>query len=467
MNDPAGRLQIHLHRQTGGLGVKIQSSRLTNASRVFIGKDLRATLATLPSLFSVCATAQTVACVTAGEAALGLRPHPRVLATRLLLVELETVREHLWRLLLDWPRFLGEAPQGPAMAQVMAAFDQGRRVLVANDDPLRPGAELDARAGHNRPDAASAAAATAATPTASAIAAAPALTALSAITKRQVLGQSPGDWLATTRDLQALRHWARRSDTAAARLIALVDHQGWAGLGRSPVAVLPPLTLAALDARLSGPGAEAFIATPLWQGAAAESTPFARQLDQPLVADLARELGNGLLPRLAAQLVELASLLVELPRLLVALADGATPDAPAREPATPADPVRGPARPSGNGPGHLASKVPLPNDLTAGVVAAQGVSPQGLEAAAAQSAGTGLAQVQAARGLLVHRLTLERGRLADYRILAPTEWNFHPQGAAALGLANLPPADDATLRRLAGLFITALDPCIAYDISVI
>ncbi len=453
MNDPAGHLQIHLHRQTGGLGVKIQSSRLTNASRVFIGKDLRATLATLPSLFSVCATAQTVACVTAGEAALGLRPHPRVLATRLLLVELETVREHLWRLLLDWPRFLGETPQGPAMAQVMAAFDQWRRALTANDDPLRPGAGLGAVAiradGATTADAATApadataapadatappaahtatptAAPTAATATASADAAA-ALTALSAIASRQVLGHAPDEWLATVRNLQALRHWARTGDTAAARLIDLVDRQGWAELGRSPVAVLPPLTLAALDARLSGPGAEAFIAAPRWHGAAAESTPFARQLNQPLVADLARELGNGLLPRLAAQLVELSSLLVELPRRLVAL--------------TEADP-------------------------SAEVVPAHAEPLAGRHAGAAPSPGTGLAQVQAARGLLVHRLTVEQGRLADYRILAPTEWNFHPQGVAALGLATLPAADDATLRRLAGLFITALDPCVAYDISI-
>ena len=446
MNDPAGRLQIHLHRQTGGLGVRIQSSRLTNASRVFIGKDLRATLATLPRLFSVCATAQTVACVAAGEAALGLRPHPRVLATRLLLVDLETVREHLWRLLLDWPRFLGEGPQGPAMAQVMAAFDQGRRALTANDDPLRPGAGLGAVAiradGATTADAATApadataapadatappaAAPTAATATANADAAA-ALTALSAIASRQVLGQAPDEWLATVGNLQALRHWARTGDTAAARLIDLVDRQGWAGLGRSPVAVLPPLTLAALDARLSGPGAEAFIAAPRWQGTAAESTPFSRQLNQPLVADLARELGNGLLPRLAAQLVELSSLLVELPRRLVAL--------------TEADP-------------------------SAEVVPAHAEPLAGRHAGAAPSPGTGLAQVQAARGLLVHRLTVEQGRLADYRILAPTEWNFHPQGAAALGLATLPATDEATLRRLAGLFITALDPCVAYDISI-
>ena len=292
MNDPAGRLQIHLHRQPEGLAVTIHSSRLTGASRVFIGKDLTTTVRTLPSLFSVCATAQAVACVTAGEAALGIRPHPRALAARLLLVDLETMREHLWRLLLDWPRFLGAGPRGAAMAQVMGTCDQVRRALAANGDPLLPGA------ADLQPDAA---------------AAAGALMALTAITVREVLGQPPGDWLATTTNHQALRHWARTSDTPATRLIDLVNCQGWAGLGRSPVVVLPPLTLAELDARLSGPGAEAFIAAPLWEGAAAESTPFARQLNQPLVADLDRELGNGLLPRLAAQLVELAALLVELP----------------------------------------------------------------------------------------------------------------------------------------------------------
>ena len=409
MNDPSGRLQIHLHRlatepEPGqrhgpgpgsgpGLKVTIHSSRLLGASRVFIGKDLAETARTLPGLFSVCATAQAAACAMAAEAALGIRPHPRTLAARYLLVDMETVREHLWRLLLDWPRFLGGAPNGAAMAQVMGAFGQFRRALSTKGDPLLPGA------ADLWPDGATQAAAA----------------ALAELTTHQVLGQPPGDWLATIRTARELSHWSRTQDTSAARLIRLVEEQGWGGLGRSPVAILPPLTAADLNARLSGPGAAAFIAAPLWRDAPAETTPLARQLGQPLVADLARELGNGLLPRLAAQLVELASLLADLPRRLATLSD---PDGPS--------------------------------------------GPDGFEG----SEGSGLAQVQAARGLLVHRLTLEGGRVADYRILAPTEWNFHPQGAAALGLAALPAGDEATLRRLAGLFITALDPCVAYDISI-
>jgi hypothetical protein len=401
---------------------------LVGASRVFIGKSLEETARTLPSLFSVCATAQAAACAMAGEAALGIRPHPRTLVARRLLVDVETVREHLWRLLLDWPRFLGGGPDGPAMAQVMGAFGQFRRALAASGDPLLPGAT------GIWPEGAATPAADAATPAAGAAnqaagtvtqAAAAALTALSAIAQRQILGQPPGDWLATIHTARALRHWARTQDTSAARLIRLVEEEGWGGLGRSPVAVLPPLTAADLNARLSGPGAAAFIATPLWQGAPAETTPFARQLGQPLVAELARELGNGLLPRLAAQLVEVASLLADLPRRLASLSDPDIFDIGT-------DGTDSPDSPSGS----------------------------------KGSGGSGLARVQAARGLLVHRLTLEDGRVADYRILAPTEWNFHPLGAAALGLASLPAGDEATLRRLAGLFITALDPCVAYDISI-
>ena len=54
------------------------------------------------------------------EAALGLQPPPLVDRLRELLTSAETVREHLWRILLDWPRLLGEDPDGPAMAAAMA-----------------------------------------------------------------------------------------------------------------------------------------------------------------------------------------------------------------------------------------------------------------------------------------------------------------------------------------------------------
>ncbi len=403
MNDLSGCLQIQLRRRPEGLAVTIHSSRLVGASRVFIGKGPAETAATLPSLFSVCATAQATACVSACEAALGQTPSATLLDARRLLVEVETAREHLWRLLLDWPGLLGEGPRGPAMARVMGACGQLRSALAAGGDPLtlgNPGLQ---------PDLAVATAA---------------LTALADVATAQVLGQAPPDWLAANATATELGHWAGATDTAAARLLRMVASQGWSAVGRSPVPTLPPLSSTDLEARLGGLGADDFIAAPLWAGAPAESSPFTRQSGQALVADLTREQGNGLLTRIAAQLVELAVILAGLPVRLAALTA------------------------SGDGPGEKAARPdpPLPE--------------------ANLPYGVGLAQVQAARGLLVHRVAIRAGRVADYRILAPTEWNFHPQGAAAQGLATLPDANDETLQRIGGLFVTALDPCVAYDLRI-
>ena len=463
MNDLSGRLQIHLRRRPEGLAVTIQSSRLVGASRVFIGKGPAKTAATLPSLFSVCATAQATACVSACEAALGQTPSATLLDARRLLVEVETAREHLWRLLLDWPGLLGEGPRGPAMARVMGACGQLRSALAAGGDPLvlgTPGLQPDL------------AAATAA------------LTALADVAITQVLGQAPPDWLAATPSATELGHWAATTDTPAARLLRLVASQGWGDVGRSPVLALPPQPSAALEARLSGPEADDFIAAPLWAGAPAESSPFTRQSGQALIADLTRVQGNGLLTRLAAQLVELAVILAGLPVRLAALAAGGHGPGGEAEMAGEGEDIRvwrgqdrergkradgGEPRGEGVGadggagrPAGCGANEALGADLADWAAARQGQPLSGTSLAD----GVGLAQVQAARGLLVHRVALQAGRVADYRILAPTEWNFHPQGAAALGLATLPDADDETLQRIGGLFVTALDPCVAYDLRI-
>ncbi len=78
----------------------------------------------------------------------------------------------------------------------------------------------------------------------------------------------------------------------------------------------------------------------------------------------------------------------------------------------------------------------------------------------------GLAAVQTARGLLVHRVRIDAGRVADYRIVAPTEWNFHPTGALASGLAGLPAQSRRELQLSARIAVQALDPCVACRVEV-
>lgn len=80
----------------------------------------------------------------------------------------------------------------------------------------------------------------------------------------------------------------------------------------------------------------------------------------------------------------------------------------------------------------------------------------------AHALGTGqaLSWVETARGLLLHRVALEAGpsgpRVADYRVVAPTDWNFHPRGVLAGAIARLSPEAGHTARWLAAAF----DPCV-------
>lgn len=79
----------------------------------------------------------------------------------------------------------------------------------------------------------------------------------------------------------------------------------------------------------------------------------------------------------------------------------------------------------------------------------------------------GIAWCEMSRGLLVHWARVDRdagsadgARIEAYRVLAPTEWNFHPQGAFATWLRDAAPAPAEA--RLAAL---ALDPCITVEVD--
>ncbi len=74
--------------------------------------------------------------------------------------------------------------------------------------------------------------------------------------------------------------------------------------------------------------------------------------------------------------------------------------------------------------------------------------------------GEGLAWVETARGLLIHWVRLDGERVAECRVLAPTDWNFHPSGALARALATTRSA--AVAEWLVGVF----DPCVAHRLVI-
>ncbi|WP_163576891.1 nickel-dependent hydrogenase large subunit [Halomonas faecis] len=83
-----------------------------------------------------------------------------------------------------------------------------------------------------------------------------------------------------------------------------------------------------------------------------------------------------------------------------------------------------------------------------------------------EAEGVGLGLVESPRGLLVHRVRQEAGRIVDYRLLAPTEWNFHPRGAIAGLLVGQRELAGLTWQKQSERFALALDPCVDVDIEV-
>ena len=85
------------------------------------------------------------------------------------------------------------------------------------------------------------------------------------------------------------------------------------------------------------------------------------------------------------------------------------------------------------------------------------------------TASEGLATVNTARGLLVHKVTLEsvndEERINKYHIIAPTEWNFHPEGSLISILQGVE-VSRKNLMPLLDKLILAIDPCVAYDIKI-
>lgn len=220
---------------------------------------------------------------------------------------------------------------------------------------------------------------------------------------RSVLGMPIDAW---TR--RGFDDWLAEGATGAARMIAKLVPQR---LCMSEVAPLPWLAADELRADIA-PALEAseeFMRSPVWRSQPAETGAWARQQQNPRLGDISH---RGLAGRLLARLIELA----DFPARLRALAEG----------------------------GPCSSWV------------------RGAQAAP----GVGISAVETARGTLVHCVAIEGDKVAKWRIVAPTEWNFHPAGAFSRGLTGIEARTEAGARRAATLFAHALDPCVGFEVAI-
>ncbi|WAK04010.1 Ni,Fe-hydrogenase I large subunit [Methylobacter sp. YRD-M1] len=384
---PAGTVHIELwHRAGQASGARIASSRPDIASQVLPGKTPEQVLDIVPLLFTLCGNAQSYAALLACRAALGMAAEPEPDAARDLLVQLETLREHTWRILLDWPGLIGLAPNKKALAALLKFDAFFKRHLFRHGQAYKLDSRLDIDAVQLTRMTAE----------------------LEALIDAAIFNGRLADFRTLTCETQ-LRDWLRQNDALPANLLSDLYSRNWTAIGQNDVDCLPGLEAEALSRQMQQEDLTAFCRAPRWQGRCFETTPLARQQSHPLIAGLQHYYGNGLMVRFLARLLEVAAIPLRLSR--------------------------------------LTERKPDP-------------------AIVSSTGGIGLAQLQAARGLLIHRLELRHGRVYDYRIVAPTEWNFHPEGAVAQGLKQLKAEGPDDLRRQAELLINAVDPCVLYNLKL-
>jgi hypothetical protein len=106
----AGHVRIDLAYAAGGVRDVAVALRRPDTSRVLFGMTAEQAVAAIARLYSVCGCAQQVAAQRALESARGMAASTAEEARREERVLRECAQEHLWRLLLDWPRQLGLAP---------------------------------------------------------------------------------------------------------------------------------------------------------------------------------------------------------------------------------------------------------------------------------------------------------------------------------------------------------------------
>ncbi|TGD74330.1 hypothetical protein E4634_09445 [Mangrovimicrobium sediminis] len=386
---PEGKLDIAIYLAAGNddaHGVDIHSTRPVHIAQMFVGKSVTETLTLTRALFHVCTRAQLSASVQAVESARGVAVAPGIAARRQALVDMETLREHLWRLYLDWPGYTGAERDHDALAQAMQLQQRFDKALANGQDLFLPGASGGA-ADHAAAQAV--------------------LDDMATLIERTALGESRAAWQ-SLESYEALQAWSGNNTGSIAGLLRHLARRDW-----NASAALETIALPALDALQARELAAQmhyldFVTRPTWQGRHCETSSLSRSRS-PLVGDIQRRFGAGLLARAVALVSEAVSLLDTLRRRLA-------------------------------------------NEVTPATLRGSGSEP-------------GVGWVEAARGCLVHTVELAGDTITDYRILAPTEWNFHPGGVLSQALSRLR-GDAGAIREQAAMLIELMDPCIGYTLSL-
>jgi len=328
------------------------------AAQILKGKTPAQVVQIVPLLFSVCGRAQGAAARAALQAALNGVSIASAKAEHTIVCE--AMQEHLWRMMLDWPKLMGLAPHEQrfvgwyALLRKIAAGETGMDVFLNKFES-------------------------------------------------ECLGMPVTEWRALD-SYHVLQTWLRKAHSPIAELLAKLDELEHGSHGPSDIRLLPAWTAAEANQACNGRWNTAFSARPDWLGDTAETGAWTYYKDNRLLHDVWQQSGSKALTRLLARvtdLIEMAS-------------------------------------------GNTAPRLDVAN----------------------LKDNASIAVVRTARGLLLHHVNIESDLVTDYVIVAPTEWNFHPNGAYTQDMLGLKERDAKRLRQLAHIAALSLDPCVAYEVKV-
>ena len=276
-----GRVSIEVVRGCSGGAVTIAFTQPGRIDRVLRGKTSAQAMELVPTLFSLCAMAQTQAAQCAIDAASSEEAGSNAdLACRQCLTEMETLRENALRVACDWPRFLGEAVDKRPLKPLM-------RLVPELNAALAGGAAL-------RIDRAQAY---------------EIIGAAEAILQDFIFAESHAVW-DQRRSADAVKEWAGAARTPAARLLARTAQAGWEMAGLSPVIPLQPLATEDVCNWLNETGAGLDKLPAPQRSAIPETTLLARHVCDSRLANPGATMYPecGLWDRLVARLIELSAL---------------------------------------------------------------------------------------------------------------------------------------------------------------
>jgi hydrogenase large subunit len=458
-NRVEGDLEVGLDVDAGRVvAARVNSPLFRGFEQVLVGRPPEDALAIVPRICGICSVAQSAAAASALAALAGVTPPPNgQLASRLVLAT-ENLADHLTHFYLffmpDFARaayvdrnWHGEvarrftAQQGSSVApwlQARARFFNLTGFLAGrwpHTLALQPGGSSKAMTVAER------------------IRIQALLREFRAFLEGVVLGDAL-EAFAGLSSFDALQAWAEVRDSDFAHFLRAAGDLGLESCGRAsdrflsygayelfpaglwqPNAAVDPLETAKIaedvshswlfgdqplppaqgETRVDADKADAYswCKAPRYGGQVVETGALARQLiaGQPLLRDLVGRHGGSVSARIVARMVEVARIVPAMENWVRAIEPG--------------EPFCLPA--------------PLPDS------------------------GSAVGLVEAARGGLGHWLSVRRGRIERYQIIAPTTWNFSPRdaegtpGALEQALVGLPAGDDAlpTVQHV----VRSFDPC--------